>query len=50
MSEKEQQDIAKRYVNEQLEIIKNYRAAKAEIPKEEYEKVVKKVAEAILCK
>ena len=50
MSEKEKYEIAKRYVNEQLETIKTYRASKSEISPEQYEKVVQKVAEAMICK
>jgi hypothetical protein len=50
MSDKEKVEIAQRYVNEQLETIKKYRAEKREISSEDYDKVVKKVTEAILSK
>jgi len=50
MSDKEKVEIAERYVNEQLETIKNYRSEKREISPEDYDKVVKKVADAILSK
>jgi hypothetical protein len=50
MSKEEQDEIARKYVNEQLEAIKTYRAEKREISSEDYEKAVKKVAEALLNK
>jgi hypothetical protein len=50
MSDKEKMEIAERYVKEQLETIKTYRAEKREISSEDYERVVKKVADAILSK
>jgi hypothetical protein len=50
MSEKEKIEIAERYVNEQLKMIKDYRAEKREISSEDYQRVVKKVAEAISSK
>jgi hypothetical protein len=51
MSNKEQIEIAEKYVNEQLKTIDSYRETqKARISPEEYQQVVKKVADAILHK
>jgi hypothetical protein len=48
MSEKEKYEIAKQYVNEQIKTIGAYRAAKSEVPPEQYDRMVQQVAKAVL--
>jgi hypothetical protein len=48
MSEKDRIEIAKQYVNEQIKTIGAYRAAKSDVPAEQYDKMVQQVAKAVL--
>ena len=49
MSEKERIEVAKKYVDEQIETMRKHGSAKGEISAEEYQKMVQKVSKVILC-
>jgi hypothetical protein len=50
MSDKERIAVARKYVDEQIKTMKENGAKRTEIPAEQYNRMVEKVAKTILCK